>query len=305
MARRSLPESLELLLDTMCNTFGGVMFIAISMVITLMLSQDMLTPQKRQEEEKRQLEECKRENQRLEERIGELEKRLAKLKEEAGKETPTEGAALSAAVAKLEQELNDLTRKRERLAGDIRILDTQSKQLKSDNDRQEEELEKKSRESIERKEKLDNENQRLTDELAALRGTLANTPVKTINFARNERTSKSPYILIVKNDRLYRAGPWLSLQDTPDVSVKRSGSAVFLTPRRGEPLASVDRNRFARICRDFSLNSHFLWIMVDDGSLAAFVPFRRMLRSMGCQIFWYVNRNNIIYTGGNGYSAAD
>ena len=54
MARQSLPESLELLLDTMCNTFGGVMFIAISMVITLMLCQDMLTPQKRQEEEKRQ-----------------------------------------------------------------------------------------------------------------------------------------------------------------------------------------------------------------------------------------------------------
>ena len=58
------------------------------------------------------------------------EKRLAKLKEEADKETPADGADLSAAVAKLEQELDDLTRKRERLAGDIRLLDTQSKQLK-------------------------------------------------------------------------------------------------------------------------------------------------------------------------------
>jgi len=305
MARRSLPESLELLLDTMCNTFGGVMFIAISMVITLMISQQMLSPQKQREEEKRRLEACRQENLQLNERIAELEKRLAKLKEEADKETPTDGADLSAAVAKLEQELDDLTRKRERLAGDIRLLDTQSKQLKADNDRQESELEKNSRESARRKEKLDGENQRLTDELAALRGTLANTPVKTINFARNEKTSKSPYILIVKNDRLHRAGAWPLQQDTPEVSVKRSGSAVFLTPRRGEMLASVDRDRFARICRDFSIDAHFLWIMVDDESLGAFVPFRRMLRSMGCQVFWYVNRNNIIYVGGNGYSAAD
>src|SRR5574344_1164286 len=29
----SLPDSLELLLDTMCNTFGGIMFIAISLII--------------------------------------------------------------------------------------------------------------------------------------------------------------------------------------------------------------------------------------------------------------------------------
>ena len=34
MARKNkLPDSLELLLDTMCNTFGAIMFIAISLVI--------------------------------------------------------------------------------------------------------------------------------------------------------------------------------------------------------------------------------------------------------------------------------
>ena len=305
MARRSLPESLELLLDTMCNTFGGVMFIAISMVITLMLSQQKLTPEKQREEEMRRLEDRKRENLRLNKRIAELEKRLAQLKIEAGKKSPAAGADLAAAVAKLEQERDDLTRKRERLAGELRILDTQSKKLKTDNDRLEVELEKNSRESARRKEKLDQENQKLTDELAALRGTLANTPVKRINFARNERTSKSPYILIVKNDRLYRAGPWPLTEDTPDVSIKKEGGAVFLTPRRGELLAAVDRDRFARICRDLSPGSHFLWIMVDGESLESFVPFRRMLRAMGCQVYWYVNHNNIVYLGGNGYSAAD
>ena len=31
--KNKLPDSLELLLDTMCNTFGAIMFIAISLVI--------------------------------------------------------------------------------------------------------------------------------------------------------------------------------------------------------------------------------------------------------------------------------
>ena len=33
--RREDASSLELLLDTMCNTFGGVMFIAISLVVVI------------------------------------------------------------------------------------------------------------------------------------------------------------------------------------------------------------------------------------------------------------------------------
>ena len=36
MSKSREPESsLELLLDTMCNTFGGVMFIAIALVVVL------------------------------------------------------------------------------------------------------------------------------------------------------------------------------------------------------------------------------------------------------------------------------
>ena len=44
MSRRKASEesSLELLLDTMCNTFGGVMFIAISLLVIIsVMTQDM------------------------------------------------------------------------------------------------------------------------------------------------------------------------------------------------------------------------------------------------------------------------
>ena len=36
--KRDLESSLELLLDTMCNSFGGVMFIAISLIIVLSMT---------------------------------------------------------------------------------------------------------------------------------------------------------------------------------------------------------------------------------------------------------------------------
>jgi hypothetical protein len=36
-AKKELPESLELLLDTMCNTFGGIMFIALALIIIYQL----------------------------------------------------------------------------------------------------------------------------------------------------------------------------------------------------------------------------------------------------------------------------
>ena len=36
---RDFESSLELLLDTMCNSFGGVMFIAISLIIVLTMTQ--------------------------------------------------------------------------------------------------------------------------------------------------------------------------------------------------------------------------------------------------------------------------
>ena len=41
-ARNSLPDSLELLLDTMCNTFGGVMFITLSLALLLCLSNKLV-----------------------------------------------------------------------------------------------------------------------------------------------------------------------------------------------------------------------------------------------------------------------
>lgn len=304
MARRSLPESLELLLDTMCNTFGGVMFIAISMVVTLMISRQLLTPERQREAEERRLEACRRENARLREQVAAGEKHLFRLRQEAGKITaPAAESELPAVVARLEQELRGLSRQLERLADAVRALEARTARSKRDNALRAEKLENSSLELVRRKAALEAENRRLVQELDALRAALAKIPVKQINFARNERTNKQPYLVIVRDNWLYRVGA-PPLQSTPEVAVRRDGNAILLTPLRGEALVAADRGTFTRLCRDFSEDSHFLWIMVDRGSLGAFVPFRRLLRDMGCQVYWYVNRNNIVYLGGNGYSAS-
>ena len=59
-------SSLELLLDTMCNTFGGVMFIAIALIVVLSISSKISTPETEDTKEISP--------QRLEELQAELEK---------------------------------------------------------------------------------------------------------------------------------------------------------------------------------------------------------------------------------------
>ena len=74
MAKGELPGSMDLLLDTMCNTFGGVMFIAISMALTISLCQSKLDPAKHEAQAKEQLEQLQEENIQLRKKQQDLDK---------------------------------------------------------------------------------------------------------------------------------------------------------------------------------------------------------------------------------------
>ena len=66
MAKNSLPESMDLLLDTMCNTFGGVMFIAIALSLALFAGQIKRPEPPPPENEQEKLEQMQAVNQQLE-----------------------------------------------------------------------------------------------------------------------------------------------------------------------------------------------------------------------------------------------
>ena len=44
MSKEHLPGSMVLLLDTMCNTFGGVVFIALTLSLAFLFSQSRTSP---------------------------------------------------------------------------------------------------------------------------------------------------------------------------------------------------------------------------------------------------------------------
>ena len=80
--RREDASSLELLLDTMCNTFGGVMFIAISLVVVI----SMVRSASRALEENvpRKLEQLQQELARLEREAAESRESVEQRRELAG-----------------------------------------------------------------------------------------------------------------------------------------------------------------------------------------------------------------------------
>ena len=304
MNRHSLPESLELLLDTMCNTFGGVMFIAISMVITLMICQRHMTPEKQIEAEKKRLEACRQEHQFLEKRYEHEQKRLERIKKLAHSDENDGASDLAAAVVKLEQELRELKRQRDTLESEIKITEEQTRRLAQKNSRQEQQNRQKKQLLANGQSELEAENRRLADELGSLQAVLQNTPVKRVDFARNEKTSRIPYVMIIKNNRLFCAGspPLLSSER---VDIRREGNILRFFPLQGVPLNSIDARNVLEYCPGYFPEAHFFWIMVSDDSLAAFVKFRRTLRAMNHLVYWYTaNRYVLNLVAHADYSAA-
>ena len=293
MKRNSLPESLELLLDTMCNTFGGVMFIAISMVITLIICQQQLTPEKQFEAEKKRLEACKRENQSLKARYEHEKKRLEQMKKLAHTNEHDRDSELAETVVRLGQNVRELKRQRDTLNSEIKITEAQTERLERKNSRLERENLRKQAELKKRGAELEAKNRLLVDELAALRAALQNTPVKQINFARNERTSRAPYEIIIKDNRLFCAGA-PPLRSSERVTIRREGRTICLSPAQGPALSSIDADNFFGNCPGFLPDAHFLRIQVSDDSFAAFVKFRRMLRALGCRWPWFSSADAII-----------
>ena len=139
MAGRHLPDSLELLLDTMCNTFGGVMFITISMVLMVSAVSRMLSEASPQELDRQVLEEERRRIAALEQEIGRMETRLrlsdshvvrddANSREEADllRKALREAAALESEAAGKQSHLEaleqEISRQRERNAAGAKQL---------------------------------------------------------------------------------------------------------------------------------------------------------------------------------------
>ena len=80
--KQKLPESLELLLDTMCNTFGGIMFIALSLIIISQIVSKNLNETSPEKRDKETIERLERSIAALQQEISDL--KLARTEDSFG-----------------------------------------------------------------------------------------------------------------------------------------------------------------------------------------------------------------------------
>ena len=198
--RRKEESSLEMLLDTMCNTFGGVMFIAISLLVIL----SIMTKDIPVEEEVTDMEKLQQEIISLQKVYDELVKELQlkadeiKLRRNSDADSKYQELLLLIQLVKETRAKADAARLADKtLTAALQKLNKLHDELKETAQLQELELEKLQKELLEKQEKL----AKLTE---------AEQQAPLLAFKVMERSDRAPFFLMMYKDMVYPVGPWVS-----------------------------------------------------------------------------------------------
>ncbi len=194
-------SSLELLLDTMCNTFGGVMFIAISLVVVIAMVRSVAPVVENYTPDK--LEHLQEELAQLEREVGESQRTVERRQE----------LAQLLATAPMQEELEKLTilAEKKRSLETLKELDEAKLALiQAEVAAQENTIEKLKSEigntskALEETEKTRRE---LEGKLGTLIAKLGSTPMRAMNFKVLRQSSKSPWFLVIRHNKVWQVGP--------------------------------------------------------------------------------------------------
>ena len=297
MAEHKSPDSLELLLDTMCNTFGGVMFITISMVIMVSVVSKMLTGGSSAELERQMLEEERR-------RIAELEA----VAEEQNAESQTMQSRSTGyasgdreAVEQLRERMREAARLEERHTAQLQELKRLQNEVSRRTAANAAELERINRSELEAQAALREQEQRselLAQEQEAIRGQRAEVRPRKIRFAKNEATRLRPYDVILCGDALHRLGE--GFDSSAEVEVRRNGNTLTLIPVRGIPVSEeIGKAEFSRLFPGFDRNRCFVRCFVHPDSMETFVGLRQMFRAFGMKLEWMITEEYLLFLTDN------
>lgn len=220
MSKNRDPESsLELLLDTMCNTFGGVMFIAIALMVVLSIVSKIDQP----EDSMLNYEELQQKFEALKKNIADISSRNAIRLENIRIMQNDHRRTFIREIAVLEKTHSELTVKKQLVTAENLMLDQQLKELKKKKKDVESKLEKT--ESVLKELEIKN----AADQIAIqnVQQKLERIINKHISFKTRQMTQKTPYFLIVYNDRIWRVGPDVMHRDpNRDVTFTKSGRDI-------------------------------------------------------------------------------
>ena len=244
-------SSLELLLDAMCNTFGGVMFIAITLAVVLF--------------SRNALENTKNESERHQERYDDVLRRIdelkAKLNELAQRsEEMTRTTKMMEAdprlknlrlIAVMESQINSEAIRRTILDKESICVENKLNHLKKEQKVLEKELNEqkdaigKNQPKVEKKEKI----------LETLAQELKDTSPVTLAFTTLETHNDRPsYFILLKKGQFWRVGPGtLSSEDgipkpLDDVTYTLNGNRVFCFPKENAGRDAMSGSQLSQEC---------------------------------------------------------
>ena len=290
----NLPDSLELLLDTMCNTFGGIMFIALSLVIISQLVTDKLTSASAGQADQNEIKTLQQSVALLEENVKAEELKIRNYRHLKSKVTPD----LLKKQAELEK-LNQRNRETEWL------LDNLAYQLKKKKERKEKlqrniadlqsQIANREKNREEKEKELKKELDKAEKELAQLEDELSASKSRSIKFGIEEKTCLSPYLVLIQNNKIYRMGDDYR-NPISDVSVRLDDRRLIITPLSGTAPGSDPDKVLHKLFEKADKSEFFIWLSTDKESFATLMMVREFLRAQGFRVRWDVEIQ--LYVGG-------
>ncbi len=298
----SATESFELLLDTMCNTFGGVMFIAIALVVISShipklvdeLDEEALTEQQVEELRKR-LDERKSQFDELIEKKMLKSRIVEKYKDSRNIDMIEQFAAQNDEIDRIKAEKEKMNSESGRMEAELKIQQEFLDGLQA-------EMQKYSGAS-EKKKELDEQKRKIIEEIASLEDKLRSALEKqTIVMPKLKGTSKTPFLLMLKGGRLFRISDYtnvsvrndrgFNLSDDVTHEYVEAENRLYFQPRENKgfkiaPDGSDLEQAWRALLSHVDLKERFLFIMVKDDSFPELLPLKCLAREKGASVYWY------------------
>lgn len=290
--KNNLPESLELLLDTMCNTFGAIMFIAISLVVISQIVTKIVHEMQPQKVDEAFLEKMRNEVRTLENTVVDLEHEQAKkaliimgLQKEK-REVAEKLLALKTANQKMILELREQQlanrvegKKLEMLQSEVMTEKAEARQIEIECKEKERALAQMLLSLQENKEELSKRIFQAQQEVIALNKHAAKTTPQMLTFSMEEETyGLDQYVICLKKGKIYREkkGEVTRMRDSEfhgHFQFSGHGNRISENPSQelGSLLSELTRHHFANV-------------FCDESSYASLVALRKFLRSRGIRM---------------------
>ena len=292
--KNKLPDSLELLLDTMCNTFGGIMFIALALIIITQVSRQLVIDTKMPVVTQGQIDKMKQEIKSLENQCSKQE--LANLNNSMDKHKVTSQVKDDiAAILGLRSQNEELQGK----IGDMEanIENEHDQCLKAEakieatilrrTDLEDKAREKLSAEQlkvtklkkgldalVEKKKDLQRRLEELRKQATEVK------PAQTITFSQEESTSLKQVDVFLCNGKLYT-------ENTVNEYFNDEHTAVRVTPMTGRGVRCTQGD-LDSVFNLYSSKFNLIALWCDYNSFNALLETRNYLRNKNFMVHWSI-----------------